>query len=74
MLPVIVPGVAGVAVETETDRVLAVPEPQALLATTDTLPVHEPVVAVMEVVVDVPAQPVGSVHVYDEAPVTAAML
>ena len=38
------------------------------------LPVPEPDVAVMEVVVDVPAQPEGSVHMYDEAPVTAAML
>ena len=62
MLPVIVPGVAGVAVETVTARVLAVPAPQLLLATTEMLPVPDPDVAVIDVVVDVPVQPVGSVH------------
>jgi hypothetical protein len=43
--------------------VLAVPEPQELLAVTEIVPPLFPAVAVIEVVVDVPLQPAGRVHV-----------
>jgi hypothetical protein len=71
--PVIVPGVAGTS-EGVTAKVLAVDAPQALLAITLTLPAVALGVAEILVVVEVPVQPPGKVHVYEVAPATAAML
>lgn len=61
-LPEIVPGVAGIEV-TVTVSVCAVDEPQELFADTEIVPPIEFAVAAMLVVVDVPDQPPGSVHV-----------
>jgi hypothetical protein len=44
-------------------RVLAVPDPQPLLAITEIFPLLAPTVAVMEFVVEVPLQPEGRVQV-----------
>ena len=60
---VIEPGVAGVAEDTVTASVCAVELPQLLLAVTETVPPVEPTVLPMLDVVDVPVQPLGSVHV-----------
>jgi hypothetical protein len=68
-----VPGCAGPVIGF-TASVAAVELPQALLATTLTLPAVNVGVAEMLVVVEVPVQPPGKVHVYDVAPATAAML
>jgi hypothetical protein len=48
---------------TDTLNVLCVPEPQVLLAVTETVPPFEPGVAVIDVVVELPLHPDGSVHV-----------
>jgi hypothetical protein len=63
VVPVIVPGVAGAAVETVTVSEPAELVPHALVAVTVKLPLVDPGVTVIELVVDVPVQPVGSVHV-----------
>ena len=47
--------------------------PQVLLALTEMLPLFAPTVAVIDVVVEVPVHPEGSVHVYVVAPDTAVM-
>ena len=62
MLPLIVPGVAGAFIET-TANVCAADEPQALLAVTVMLPLVAFAAVVIDAVVDVPVQPLGSVHV-----------
>jgi len=56
---------------TVTDNVLAPDLPQALLAVTETVPPLAPTTVMIVLVVDVPDQPFGSVHVYDVAPLTA---
>ena len=62
VVPLIAPGVAGVAFTTiacdEADEV-----PQALLAVTVMFPEVVLAIAVIELVVDVPVQPLGNVHV-----------
>lgn len=60
--PVMVPGCAGKLV-TVTANVLANDEHEPLFAVTETLPLVELAVALIEVVVDVPVQPPGNVHV-----------
>ena len=70
--PVILPGVAG-AVPTVTTSVCIAELPHPLLAFTVTLPPLAPIVVIMELVVDVPVQPFGSVQVYEVAPLTGAM-
>ena len=52
-----------VAVVTVTGNVLGVPLPQLLIATTLIVPLVDPTVVVIELVVDVPVQPDGNVHV-----------
>lgn len=61
-VPVMTPGAAGV-VFTTIASVAAAELPQALLAVTVMLPPVELAVAVIELVVDVPVQPLGNVHV-----------
>ena len=61
-LPDIVPGVP-IAPLTVMAKVLAVDDPQVLLAVTLTLPEVALVVVVILVVVDVPVQPPGNVQV-----------
>jgi hypothetical protein len=56
------PGCDG-TVLTVTAKVCAVLLPHALLAVTVMLPLFAPTVAVMLLVVDVPLQPLGKVHV-----------
>ena len=58
---VIVPGADGVLPEV-TDKVIVESLPQLLLAVTEIVP-DDPVFAVMELVVDVPFQSEGKVHV-----------
>jgi hypothetical protein len=60
---VIVPGVAGAVVGVMFPVVCAELLPQVLFAVTVTVPTPVPIVTVIELVVDAPAQPVGSVHV-----------
>jgi hypothetical protein len=60
--PVIDPGKAGTEF-TVIANVCAVEEPQALFALTVMLPLTAPAVAVILVVVEVPVQPDGNVHV-----------
>ena len=62
VLPLMVPGVAG-AVLTVTANACAVDEPQVLLAETVMFPPVVLAVAVIEVVVEEPVQPLGNVHV-----------
>lgn len=62
VLPVILPGVPGIELN-ETVSVCADEEPQELFAVTLMVPPEEPALAVMLVVVEVPDQPEGSVHV-----------
>ena len=69
----IVPGCTGSVVK-DTLNVLAVPEPQLLLAVTEMLPLLAATVAVMELVVEVPVQPDGKVQVYEVAPFTVTTL
>lgn len=59
---------------TDTANVEAGEVPQPLIADTRTLPEAVPVVAEMELVVDVPDQPPGNVQLYELAPETVAML
>jgi hypothetical protein len=56
VFPEIVPGCAG-TLETPTAKVCAGEVPQELLAVTDIVPPVEPTVAVIELVVEVPDQP-----------------
>jgi hypothetical protein len=74
VFPLITPGVTGVADETVTVKVCTPDEPHALFAFTEISPPVAPTVALMVVFVDVPVQPEGSIHVYDVAPRTGAML
>lgn len=60
--PEIVPCMAGIVV-TVTLKVCADEEPHGLLAVTEIVPPEDPDVVVMLVVVDVPDQPDGNVHV-----------
>jgi hypothetical protein len=66
------PGCAGTVVVV-TARVLAMLVPQAFVAVTEMSPPTVPAVTVMELVVELPVHPAGSVHVYDVAPLTAVM-
>ena len=68
-----VPGCAG-AVVTVTLNVWAVPAPQALSAVTEISPSSAPAVAMIELVVELPVQSAGNVHVYEVAPVTGDIL
>jgi hypothetical protein len=61
-LPVIAVGCAGRLV-TFTAKVCAVLLPHPLFATTEIVPPVVPAVVLIELVVDVPDQPEGSVHV-----------
>ena len=70
--PVITPGVAGDE-PNETTSADGLELPHVLLAVTDTVPPLEPATVFIVLVVDVPVQPPGSDHVYDEAPPTTAM-
>jgi hypothetical protein len=70
--PEIVPGVDGILI-TDTDKVSAVLDPQALFAATVISPLVAPAVVVILFVELVPVQPPGKVHVYDVAPPTAAI-
>ena len=63
VLPLMAPGWAGTEQLTATDKVLAALEPQLLFAFTEIVPPADPAVAVIEVVVEVPLQPEGNVHV-----------
>lgn len=62
VLPLIAPGCAGTAEFTVTASVCAELLPQLLLAVTLMVPPETPDVAVMELVVEEPLQPEGSVH------------
>ncbi len=62
MFPVIVPGWPGKELIV-TDRVRAILDPQVLLAVTEIVPPLLPGVVVIELVVEVPVQPEGSVQV-----------
>ena len=61
-VPLMEPGVAG-AVFTTMACDEAAEVPQALVAVTEILPAVALAVAVIELVVDVPVQPLGNVHV-----------
>ena len=62
VVPLIEPGVAGeLSIVIACDDADEVPHP--LLAVTVTLPAVEFAIAVIELVVDVPVQPLGNVHV-----------
>ena len=63
VVPLMEPGVAGVAVSTVMACEEAADVPHPLLAVTVTLPAVELAIAVIELVVDVPVQPLGNVHV-----------
>jgi hypothetical protein len=58
---------------TVTASVLAGPAPQELFATTEIFPPVLPAVAVIDVEVEEPVHPEGRVHVYEVAPLTAAI-
>jgi hypothetical protein len=73
VVPVIALGVAG-AEPGVTAKVAAVDVPHVLVAVTLTLPAVALGVAEILVVVEVPVQPPGKVHVYEVAPATAAIL
>ena len=57
------PGVEGIDPPTVTFKVWAVDDPQELFATTKIFPPVVPVIAVIELVIEVPDQPLGKVHV-----------
>ena len=61
VLPLMAPGCDGIF-STVTANTLAVDAPQVLFAVTEMFPLV-PAVAVIEALVDVPVQPLGSVHV-----------
>lgn len=69
-LPEMLPGVEGIAVM-ETGKVIAVLEPQTLLAITVMLPPELPALAKMALELEVPLQPLGNVQLYVLAPATA---
>lgn len=69
--PAIVPGIAG-AEPKLTANVWADELPHALFAVTVTLPPPVPAVAFILLVVELPLQVLGSVQVYDVAPLTDA--
>jgi len=71
--PLIDPGRAGIAV-TETSNVRAVLAPHELFALTEISPLLAPTVVFIDVVVELPVQPEGSVQVYELAPDTDDML
>lgn len=71
VVPAMAPGVAGIGV-TVIAKVAAEELPHELLAVTVMLPLVALAVVEMELVVDVPLQPDGNVHVYEVAPETAA--
>jgi hypothetical protein len=60
--PLMAPGAEGTALA-DTVRLAAADVPQAFVAATVTVPPAEPAVTVMEVVVEAPVQPPGSVQV-----------
>ena len=66
VVPEIVPGTAGI-VFTVTTKVCTDEEPQALFAFTEIVPLVGSAVVEIELVVEVPLQPDGSVHVYELA-------
>ena len=68
--PEIEPGCDGIDVGV-TARVWAVLLPQTLSAVIEMFPDALPEVALIDVVVEEPVHPVGSVHVYETAPLTA---
>ena len=47
--------------------------PQLLLAVTETVPPLPPARTVIDVVVELPLQPAGKLHVYEVAPVTGGI-
>jgi hypothetical protein len=59
---------------TETLNVPGVPEPQVLLAVTETVPPFEPGIVVIDADVELPLHPDGKDHVYEVAPETADIL
>jgi hypothetical protein len=67
------PGCAGTELTTVTANICGGLLPQLLFAVTEILPLPAPTVAEMEVVVELPVHPDGSVHVYIVAPDTALM-
>ena len=69
--PRIAVGVAGTP-PTLTASVCGPELPQAPFAVTDTVPALVPIADMIVLVVEVPVQPFGRVHVYDVAPLTAA--
>jgi hypothetical protein len=71
--PVIAPGWDGIS-ETEMLSVRDTPEPQELLAVTETFPLAAPAVTDIDAETELPLQPEGSVHVYEVAPETEDML
>lgn len=73
VFPLMVPGIAGMEFD-DTANVCTEEEPQVLFAFTVIFPLVVVVVAVIELVVELPVHPEGSVHVYDVAPLTAATL
>ena len=70
--PIIFPGVDGIEF-TLTNNVFAADEPHTLSAVTETFPLLDPAIVLIESVVEDPVQPEGNVQVYDVAPLTAAM-
>jgi hypothetical protein len=72
--PLILPGVAGIAVLTTILKVCAGDVPQLLFAVTVMFPLVVLAVAVMEFVAELPLHPPGNVHVYEVAPGTDAIL
>jgi hypothetical protein len=72
-VPVIAPGCAGIDV-TDKIPVLGVLEPQVLLAVTEIVPPPEPGITVIDVDVELPLQPDGSVQVYEVALATDEIL
>ena len=78
VVPVIAPGVAGAAGLTTTAKILALLVPQELVAVTEIFPFCPalPAVTVIDVppFADVIVHPDGTVHVYETAFATAAML
>ena len=75
VLPDIVPGWTGaVPLIIITFIVLAMDESQTFLAITEITPPVAPAIAVIELPVEVPVQPLGNFHVYQVAPEIGVML